>query len=155
MLGSSNLPGVPKVIDVPMVNVPESLVLYCCIPRGEAEECVGKGGPVRPGHCMGWEHDHIALRSTVCAAWDRVCKFFEDPRKHDFVVLQLTLTLEGQMYATTSMQGAAPLLRKLVFENSNRDWGVWHWSGDLPLTLASTSGGEVLSVCFVPVPENL
>lgn len=136
-------------------DVPASFVLYRCITRDMAEECVAKCGLVRLVHCIGCKHGHIAFRSTERAAWDRVYKFFEDPRIYDFVLLQLTLTQAGQMYATKSMQGAAPLLRKLVLEYSNREWGVWHWNCDLPLTLESTFGRQVLNGSFQPVPDNI
>ena len=125
-------------------------VLFGCMPNENVAGC-GQAGYVTAA--AQYSLSHIGLRENEQEAFQRMVYFVRMPRKEDYHIFRVCLTPRGMLHVTTQMVDGAgtPLLFNKNYKDG-RDWGVWHFNGDIPLELRDSSSGDPLvSVTFHPL----
>ena len=109
--------------------------LYIVLAR--ADRAVVEGMQRVPLRYAG-QHPYVGLRARPSDAVRRYNLTFPggvSPEAH--VMLELVFTTAGLARycteATEEAHGFVPRLTKRVYYDGGRDWGVWHFIGDLPL----------------------
>ena len=125
-------------------------VLFGCMPKEHAADCLQAGYVTAFGQQT---HSYIGLRENAQEAFQRMVHFVRNPRGQDYHIFRVCLTPRGMLHVTTQMVDVAgtPLLFKKKYKDG-RDWGVWHFMGDIPVELKDSSSGDLLvSVTFHPL----
>ena len=131
------------------VAAKNEFVLFGCMPKEHAADCLQAGYVTAFGQQT---HSYIGLRENAQEAFQRMLHFELRPRKEDCSIFRVCLTPRGMLHVTTQMAGGGtPLLFKKTYSDG-RDWGVWHFNGDMPVELRDSSSRDLLlSVTFHPL----
>ena len=129
-----------------------NLVLYIIIDKIDMPSIQASG--ILPLRYVSAGKDYIGLRENLQDALDRfkLCYSVEvNPIEH--IALKFTFTALGLAHYTLqfggSSSGYASVLRKKFFYLPVRDWKVWHFFGDLPVSRKDLSGATMISSEFV------
>ena len=121
-----------------------SIVLYKLVTRARIQQCVDSNLLCKED----WEW-HIALREQLEEAVQREIKFSKHVDKDSYVVLRVTFHPLGIAYFTTLCGEEAyqfkPVLHKVTWWDSTRDWGAWRFIRDLPLSMESCLGEPMVT----------
>ena len=124
-------------------GAPEPLVLHKLVSNALVQKCIDDNLLEK----QPWEW-HIGLRQTVEVAVSRASFFEEDVSKDSHVMLRVTFTPLGvALFASTftdETNNFRPILSKKVVSD-DKDWGVWHFLQDLPLSLSTPDGEPLIS----------
>ena len=125
----------PPCMTLPLGAMAASLTLYLVIAKAGIEVVVTTAKV--PLRCAG-VHSYVGLRQRPVDAVHRCnASFPGGVSAGTHVLLSLTFTTKGiARYCTETTDAAhgfVPVLAKQVYADTSRDWGVWHFIGDLPL----------------------
>ena len=96
-----------------------------------------------------WRRDwkYIGLRESPSDALEKAQRF-ERCSKETHEVLAVNFTPLGVQYFTTTPSDSSnrfkPLLHKVDYRGSDKDWGVWHFLCDLPLAAVDRDGNILI-----------
>ena len=124
-------------------GAPEPLVLHKLVSSALVQKCIDDNLLAK----QSWEW-HIGLRQTAEVAVSRAFLFEDHISKDSHVMLRVTFTPLGvALFASTFTDGTnnfRPILSKKVVSD-DKDWGVWHFLQDLPLSLSTPDGEPLIS----------
>jgi len=114
-----------------------TLTLYLVLHKDDAEMAV-RLGVVSPRHVSPGKPGLIGLRQDPEEARVRYMKIFGEKNQANLVLFMFAFSSAGIARMTTQLTNAEhdflPKLHKVKYEHQTKDWGVWHFVGDLPLT---------------------
>ena len=103
--------------------------------------------------------EYIGLRETLKDALDRFTQCHSvAANTSDHIALMFTFTPLGVAHYTTQCSGRdhcfASLLSKKTYGDRTRDWKVWHFLDDLPLSHVNENGDTLISSEFRPLVDG-
>ena len=125
----------PPCITHPLGAMETSLTLYLVLAKADRDVVVATANvPLRYAGVRAY----VGLREQPGDAVHRYnASFSGGVSTATHVLLSLTFTTEGLARyctkTTDAAHGFVPVLTKRVYADASRDWGVWHFIGDLPL----------------------
>jgi len=125
-----------------------TLTLYLVLHRDDAVTCQ-RVGFVSHRHVSPWKPGVIGLRQDPQEARARYFQVFreknqqaENNQQAHLVLFKLVFSSAGIARLTTEMTNEEhdflPKLHKVKYARQDKDWGVWHFVGDLPLNSPET-----------------
>ena len=126
-----------------MTAMPEPLVLYTLVAKSRVEQCIASN--TLPLERWQW---HIGFRQEVGESLARQCEFDGHVDKDSHMVLRVTFSPLGVAHFVTTVGDKAnqflPVLHK-VRCGWPTDRGQWRFIQDLPLSLSTALGQDLVS----------
>jgi len=118
-----------------------TLTLYLVLHKDDADTAM-RVGVVPARHVTPRKPGLIGLRKDPEEARVRYMKLFGETNLANLVLFEFKFSSAGIARLSTQLTNAEhdflPKLHKVKYEHQDKDWGVWHFVGDLPLKAPET-----------------
>ena len=99
---------------------------------------------------------YIGLRETIAGAVERARMFDRHVQNDTHCTLEVEFSPHGIAFFTMHCQGPdrqfQSTLFKKTFKDKTRDWGTWHFWGDLPLSMIDSLGNPFITARWKEMP---
>ena len=127
-----------------MAISPQPLVLYKAVPKTHVQDCIDNNLLAKEGDW--W---YIGFRQCPQQALYRATQVGEAVDKCSHAILKVEFSPLGVAHFATTFEDESyqfqPVLHKICKKWHTSDWGVWHFTRDLPLSLSDAQGNELVS----------